>query len=70
MYTLGDTRSGRQIPPPSPQQAASGDGSSSDSARGIGTVFSTDRLLSVLQEIMTETGILRSLVHEACGRSY
>ena len=35
----------------------------------LGAVFSTDPVLSVLQEIMTETGIWGSLSMEACGRS-
>ena len=54
MCTPCYTRSGRQIPPGVPQQAAPGTPSSSDSARELLAVFSTVMVLSVLQEIMTE----------------
>ena len=53
VYTTDVTRKGRQIPPATdivgviPHLAQ----------RGILAVFSTDRFLEVLQEIMTETGI-------------
>ena len=65
----GDTRSGRQIPPVVAQQAALATTSSSDSARGHLTVFSTTPFSDVLQEIMTETGFPGRTSSEACGRS-
>ena len=43
--------------------------SSSDSAREVLTVFSTDPFSDVLQEIMTETLFLGRTSNEACGRS-
>ena len=56
---------GAQIPPQSPQQAASGDCSSSE----LSAVFSTVLVLAVLLLIMTETVFWGRVVTEACGRS-
>ena len=64
------TRNGRSdTPTDTPQQAAPGVSAPHLTWRGLPTVFSTGRVLTVLQEIMTETGILRRVVYEACGRS-
>ena len=64
VHTMSRTRSERQIPPPSPQQAAPGDGSSS----GLARVFSTDWFYGLLHLIMTETGFWDWTSNEACGR--
>ena len=63
------TRKGRQIPPDVPAASCSWGHPPHLTQRGHPTVFSTVLVLTVLQEIMTETGFLGQTSSEACGRS-
>ena len=72
MYTLGHAKVVVRYPLGPRNKLLLGSDSSSDSARvqtAVLTVFSTTTVLTVLQEIMTETGFWGRTSSEACGRS-